>query len=51
MNAPERPSALLPASPLAGLAWDNRYAGLPGHFFTRLQPEPLPAPFFVADAR
>ena len=47
MNAPERP-LLMPSSPLAELAWDNAFGRLPGHFYTRLGPTPLPDPYFVA---
>lgn len=50
MNAPERPLPLLSSSPLADLAWDNAYGRLPGHFYTRLAPTPLPEPYFVAAA-
>jgi uncharacterized protein YdiU (UPF0061 family) len=50
LNAPERPVPLLSSSPLAELAWDNAFGRLPGHFYTRLAPTPLPAPYFVAAA-
>ena len=49
MNAPER---LLPTlqtdSPLAHLHWDNAFARLPEHFYTRLLPTPLRDAYFVA---
>jgi len=48
LNAPERPVSLLSESPLAALAWDNAFGRLPGHFYTRLAPTPLPEPYFVA---
>jgi serine/tyrosine/threonine adenylyltransferase len=48
LNAPERPLPLLSSSPLAGLAWDNAFGRLPGHFYTRVAPTPLPEPYFVA---
>jgi len=48
LNAPERPLPLLTSSPLARLAWDNAFGRLPAHFYTRLAPTPLPAPYFVA---
>jgi len=48
LNAPERPLPLLASSPLADLAWDNAFGRLPGHFYTRLAPTPLPEPYFVA---
>ena len=50
MNAPERPVPLVSSSPLADLAWDNAFGRLPGHFYTRLAPTPLPEPYFVAAA-
>ncbi len=48
MNAPERPIPLISESPLAGLAWDNAFGRLPGDFYTRLAPTPLPQPYFIA---
>jgi len=48
LNAPERPIPLISDSPLAGLAWDNAFGRLPGDFYTRLAPTPLPEPYFVA---
>ncbi len=48
MNAPEHPVPLLADSPLAALAWDNPFGRLPGTFYTRLPPTPLPEPYFVA---
>jgi len=50
LNAPERPLPLISSSPLADLAWDNAFGRLPGHFYTRLAPTPLPEPYFVAAA-
>ena len=50
MNAPERPLPLLAPPALAALAWDNAFGRLPGHFYTRLAPTPLPQPYFVAAA-
>jgi serine/tyrosine/threonine adenylyltransferase len=48
LNAPEPLDALLCASPLARLRWDNRYARLPERCYTRLAPTPLPEPYFIA---
>ena len=50
MNAPERPLPLDADSALATLAWEPGYGRLPGLFYTRLQPTPLPQPYFVAAA-
>jgi uncharacterized protein YdiU (UPF0061 family) len=51
LNAPERLQPPLQAdSPLSLLDWDNAFARLPEHFFTRLMPTPLPEPYFVAAA-
>jgi uncharacterized protein YdiU (UPF0061 family) len=35
-------------SPLAALDWDNGFGRLPGRFYTRLGPTPLPDPYFIA---
>jgi len=32
----------------SGLRWQNRFAGLGPAFSTRLSPQPLPAPYWVA---
>ncbi len=49
LNAPELPVAQdAAAAPLAQLRWDNAFARLPPHFYTRVAPTPLPAPYFVA---
>jgi uncharacterized protein YdiU (UPF0061 family) len=49
LNAPERLVAPLQTdSPLAQLCWDNAFGRLPGDFYTRLAPTPLPEPYFVA---
>ncbi len=48
MNAPERPLPLDANSALAALVWDNPFGRLPGRFYTRLAPTPLPDPYFVA---
>lgn len=44
MNAPQSPSAL----PLELPIFDNSFAALPGAFYTRLAPHPLPEPYVVA---
>src|ERR1035437_904911 len=31
----------------SGLAWNNSFAGLGEGFYTRLAPQPLPAPYWV----
>jgi uncharacterized protein YdiU (UPF0061 family) len=48
LNAPEHPLPLLTSPPLAQLAWNNAFGRLSAHFYTRLAPTPLPAPYFVA---
>jgi uncharacterized protein YdiU (UPF0061 family) len=40
MNAPE-------SLPLEFPAFDNSFAALPEAFYTRLKPQPLPAPYVV----
>ncbi|RYY85483.1 MAG: YdiU family protein, partial [Comamonadaceae bacterium] len=37
----------LAVAPETGLHWRNRFAALPPTFYTRLQPTPLPAPYWV----
>lgn len=56
MNAPDFPPAAPPAPPAdaradsvdLGLAFDNRYARLPGAFYSRVTAAPLPQPYLVA---
>ncbi len=38
-------------APFDDLVWHNRFAALPSDFFTRLDPTPLPDPYFVAASR
>ncbi len=40
-----------PATQLAGLCWNNRFAALDPAFYTRLKPTALPAPYWVGQSR
>ena len=31
----------------SALHYDNRYSRLPAHFYSRVQPEPVPAPYLI----
>jgi len=48
LTAPELTDAAVPVD--LGLRFDNSFARLPGAFYTRLQPTPLPAPYLVGSS-
>jgi uncharacterized protein YdiU (UPF0061 family) len=48
LNAPEHPFPVDAGSALVALAWDHSFGRLPGRFYSRLLPTPLPEPYLVA---